>query len=201
MIFDSDFSYLEGSKCYCSDECSDQIRSLIEKVPYAGIHLLGTGDYHYQSLFWLEKVDRDFALVLFDQHPDDQPGAFDGDLLSCGSWVARARELEHCCKVYWINGRGELSSAVASELPLYLSIDLDVLDRRHAVTNWDQGSLSLERLLEMLAVLTAEHTIIGVDICGGITESQGGTEADFALNRRTIDAIISLLTSAQAISH
>lgn len=196
LIFDSDFSYLEGTNCYCSEDSARQIRELISEAPTAAIHLLGTGDYHYCSLFWAEKIDEDFALVLMDQHPDDQASAFDQGLLSCGSWLEQLRKLPHFKAELWINGKGESARGDISEignLPIFLSIDLDILSTECAVTDWDQGELSLEQLLSLIRSVKEGRRLIAADICGGITESKGGSEEDFALNRRATEAVIAVL--------
>ena len=196
QIFDSDFSHLEGTNCYCCDESAAQIRSLISETPLHAIHGIGTGDYHYISLFLLEKIEEDFALVLIDNHPDDQASAFDAGMLSCGSWVARARELPHCKADIWINGQSESSQngdQDISELPVYISIDLDALSEQYARTDWDQGEMSLDMLCDILCAYVNKHRVIGVDICGGITESKGGTADDMAVNSATTATVTAIL--------
>jgi hypothetical protein len=49
---------------------------------------------------------------------------------------------------------------------IYISIDKDALAPAYAATNWDQGSLDVATLKEIIAGLAASHKIIGVDICG-----------------------------------
>lgn len=191
----SDFSRLEGTCCYCSAESAAQIRDAIEDQPLEAIHMIGTGDYHYISLFWLERINEDFALVLFDNHPDDQPTAFGGDMLSCGSWVAHARALPSCKGDVWIRQTDDLRGIPECGLPLYISVDLDVLSPEFARTDWDQGTMILDGLCSAIAGLRATHRIIGADICGGITEAQGGTDTDMALNAATADRIIDSLRS------
>lgn len=195
-IFDCDFSHLEGTNCYCSSESASLIRDGLSEVPTAAIHYLGTGDYHYLSLFMAEKIEEDFALLLFDQHPDDQASAFDEDMLSCGSWVARARELPHCKAQIWIDGKGLCSHGslpLPEGLPLYFSIDLDILSPQFARTDWDQGELSLGQLLAIMAELGKGRKLIGADICGGITEAKGGSVDDMKLNADTIEAVTAVL--------
>lgn len=51
-------------------------------------------------------------------------------------------------------------------LPVYISIDKDALDKQAVVTNWDQGSLSLESLCLSVREIKSKYDIIGVDICG-----------------------------------
>ena len=92
-ILDCDFSYLDGTCCYCSPESAALIRRRTAEMELHAVHLIGTGDYHYQTLFWLERMRKPFSLILVDNHPDDQEDAFGGQLLSCGGWVRQARAL------------------------------------------------------------------------------------------------------------
>ena len=185
QAIDSDFSRIEETNCYCSPESAALIRAAIAELPLHAVHLLGTGDYHYLSLFWAERVEVPFSLVLFDNHPDDQPGAFGDGLLSCGSWVADARQLPECKEVVW-NGIG------ASSKDVWLSIDLDVLSSEYAHTDWSQGDMTLPDLLSALRQLGSAHNILGVDICGGISPSKGGTREDLELNDSTVQSILEL---------
>lgn len=88
-----DLTSLDGTNCYCSGDASDVIRKALSEVPSEALHWIDTGDYHYASLFFLEKIRTPVTLFLFDHHPDDQDSAFGTDILSCGNWVARARQL------------------------------------------------------------------------------------------------------------
>ena len=49
---------------------------------------------------------------------------------------------------------------------IWITIDKDVLPPTEAVTNWDQGGLPLQRLIEAIQRLAASFTIVGADICG-----------------------------------
>ncbi|WP_448956117.1 arginase family protein [Labrys neptuniae] len=49
---------------------------------------------------------------------------------------------------------------------IWITIDKDVLPPTEAVTNWDQGGLPLQRLIEAIRRLTANFTVVGADICG-----------------------------------
>jgi len=55
---------------------------------------------------------------------------------------------------------------VLPDQPVYISIDKDVLDRDHAVTNWDQGSMTLSQLLDVIRELMRTRQLAGVDVCG-----------------------------------
>lgn len=178
----ADFTSLEGTECFCDADSAAYIRKAIASMPAGALHWIDTGDYHYSSLFWLEKVKEPFVLVLIDMHPDDQPSALAGDMLSCGSWVKdAARTLSMMKERIWVNG----SSMVPDipDLPVYLSIDLDVLCRCCARTNWDQGNMMTDQLKALVRHIALSHKVIGVDVCGGITISKGASGFDLQINR------------------
>lgn len=189
----ADFSALEGTNCYCSEDSARAIRERVADLPLHAVHDIGTGDYHYISLFWLERIGEPFQLVLFDHHPDDQPGAFDGDLLSCGSWVREARRLPLLRADRWIRDAADFPAlAELPDLPVYLSIDLDVLSEEYARTDWDQGRMTLEELKGALRGIIAARRIVGVDLCGGNTPEKGASPDDLALNAVTGEALSDL---------
>lgn len=196
LIF-SDFSGLEGSCCYCSEETAREMRRRISRLPLEGVHYIGTGDYHYQTLFRLERIERPFGLLLIDNHPDDQPGAFGQELLSCGNWVLHARRLPFLHWYGWVRRAADYRGISPEEgLPLYLSIDMDALSEDYARTGWDQGDMKLDELTGILSDLARRcgggKGIIGADICGGITPGNG-SGADMELNRRTVETIAATL--------
>lgn len=49
---------------------------------------------------------------------------------------------------------------------IWITIDKDVLPPTEAVTNWDQGGLPLQRLIEAIQRLAANFSVVGADICG-----------------------------------
>lgn len=179
-----DFSSLEGTFCYCSAESARRIREKLSLIPLRSLHLLGSGDYHYVSLFFLERVSAPFELLLFDNHPDDQPAAFGGDLLSCGSWVRNARRLPMLKASFHIRHIEDMKQAASGGLPVYLSIDLDVLSEKYVRTSWNQGDMSPGELFASLSSVVAERDILGADLCGGLSGTQAGTDADRAKNAR-----------------
>lgn len=191
----SDFQQIEGSRCYCCGEAADEIRRRISPLPLNAVHLIGTGDFHYQTLFWLERINGPFSLLLLDNHPDDQCGAFGEELLSCGNWVRRAKKLPQARDFAWIQKAHDYRRGMLpAEFPLYISIDLDILSRDFAHTDWDQGDMRLPELVTILHEIVKNHPngIIGADICGGISPEKGGTDEDEAMNRACIGAVTSI---------
>ena len=64
------------------------------------------------------------------------------------------------------------------KLPIYISIDKDVLRPQEEITDWDQGNMSIAMLEAILRLLIRCHTIIGIDICGECPDILGkGLEA------------------------
>ena len=73
-----DFQRLQGVNCYCTPEAEAAIKEKICDLPVQGIHFLDSGNYHYLSKFWLEKIQEPFSLLVFDNHTDMQEAAFFG---------------------------------------------------------------------------------------------------------------------------
>ena len=170
------------------------MKRVIAGYPAEGIHFIDSGNYHYLTKLWTDKLRVPFSLIVFDHHPDMQPPLFKG-MLSCGSWVKDMLDWNMLCKKVVIVGASDklirtvpeeygqrvsfyseatlahekgwhnFSSAYI-EGPVDLSIDKDVLNPASAVTDWDQGSFSLQELEELLAIVLRKERVVGIDICG-----------------------------------
>ncbi len=199
---------LLGSNCYCDDEAYKQLREKIREFPAEGIHFIDSGNYHYMSRIWLEKIQEPFRLLVFDNHTDMQPPAF-GGILSCGGWIAAALEELPFLKEVLLVGPDEEAfgqtdaelmkkvrflsrealtgqpaeesrrffEGIPSDLPLYVSVDKDVLRWGDAATSWSQGDMRLSELLDYLeitaGVLAGEgQRLLGMDICGECNPAQ-----------------------------
>ena len=115
---------------------------------------------------FLSLVKEDFDLIHFDHHSDDKPPAFEG-LKSCGSWVYDLKMENGYLKDYLlIRDHGDFSKYEPSDMPLYISVDKDVLSENVLKTNWDQGDMSEEEFFEIFNRLINERRILGIDICG-----------------------------------
>lgn len=201
-MYQLDVSDLTGTNCYCDDLAIEELRKRMEPFSYRGIHFLDSGNYHYMSRIWMEKIQEPFRLLVFDNHTDLQPPAF-GGILSCGGWVAASLEdLPYLEEVVLIGPDESAFDAVEErmksrvrffsreslktdnlekliswikelpfDLPFYFSIDKDILAEQVMKTNWSQGDLTEEELLEMLEYFRKqirEHgtEILGMDVCG-----------------------------------
>lgn len=188
---------LPGSNCYCDGDAMETLRQKLEEFDADGIHFIDSGNYHYMSRIWLEKLNTPFRLVVFDNHTDMQPPAF-GGLLSCGGWVAASLEELPLLKEVLLVGPdqeafdqtepvlrekvrflsreklGEMTleekvsffEELTAELPMYLSVDKDVLCPEEASTTWSQGEMTLEELCEFVKILLEKQDILGMDVCG-----------------------------------
>lgn len=67
-------------------------------------------------------------------------------------------------------------------LPIYLSIDKDVLTPEDAATDWDQGTMRLSELLSLLDDLLDARRLLGADLCGGLSIRDASPE-EAELNR------------------
>ncbi len=195
---------ISGTNCYCDDVAKEELRKRLAPYDAHSIHFFDSGNYHYMSLLWLEKLAEDFALVLFDNHPDMKPPSF-GDITSCGGWVKEAIEtLPHLKRVYMVGVDEGLLSELEplpevihrglpqdENLPIYISLDKDVMDIENTRTDWSQGSMTLVELEDHLRGLLADYRVLGVDICG--EKKDNPTEEDLRINRSTNAALIEIL--------
>ena len=227
-IFWTELSDLSGCNCYCDAEASDRIRKEIQAFTGKGLHFIDSGNYHYMTRLWLEKLQIPFRLLVFDNHTDMQPPAF-GGLLSCGGWIAASLEelplLQEVIlvgpdeeaytqvepdlqqKVLFLS-REKPSTMTAEEkegffnnlsedLPLYVSVDKDVLCKGDASTTWSQGDMHLSELMSFLELVLERQNILGMDVCGEC--DMDSCSEDF-LNDHANEAILRLWEKMQKSS-
>ena len=224
----TELSDLSGCNCYCDAEASDRIRKEIQAFTGKGLHFIDSGNYHYMTRLWLEKLQIPFRLLVFDNHTDMQPPAF-GGLLSCGGWIAASLEelplLQEVIlvgpdeeaytqvepdlqqKVLFLS-REKLSTMTTEEkegffnnlsedLPLYVSVDKDVLCKGDASTTWSQGDMHLLELMSFLELVLERQNILGMDVCGEC--DMDSCSEDF-LNDHANEAILRLWEKMQKSS-
>ena len=109
--------------------------------------------------------------------------------------MEHARRLPLLAADVWIRSAADFPALdTLPPLPVYLSVDLDVLDPRFARTDWDQGRMTLDELSAALRKVRAEHRVLGVDLCGGITTQKGASPEDLALNASTGEALFGIFS-------
>lgn len=185
-----DCTDIRGTNCYCDQDAMRLIKQRTSEISPEGIHFIDAGNYHYASGIWMEKIAQPFDLVLIDHHPDTQIPVFDG-LISCGGWVrqfmmnndkirdavlidASPKLCETVPPHVKLLRRQEIKPGISWEkerLPIYISVDKDVLDRQWARTDWTQGTMCLVELQKILQILMKEYEVIGIDICGEETDT------------------------------
>ncbi|MFA6661618.1 MAG: arginase family protein [Bacilli bacterium] len=182
-----------STNCICSKKAESQLKELIKQEPYNSIHFIDSGNYHYITKFWTDKIERDFVLVVFDHHLDMQNNKMNQNL-NCGNWIIKAMENQHLKKAILIgakynddnvkicHGLSKVSifnqvesskqenmqkiTSIIGEYPIYISIDKDVMSSKVIETNWDQGTMSKNTLFKLLHFLILNNETIGLDICG-----------------------------------
>lgn len=198
---------ISGTNCYCDDVAKKQLREKVAGLSFSDIHFLDSGNYHYLSLLWLEKIKEPFSLILFDHHPDMQPPSF-GDITSCGGWVKEALDhhpyLQNVYMVGVNTTRMEeldiedsrvhvgLVDLPQEKYPIYISFDKDVLCWGDARCDWDQGEMTLDRAEELLCGIADGCVILGMDVCGedsgweNATDMANVIETNNAANKRLL---------------
>lgn len=191
-----DFSDLDGCHGYCDTDSLRKIQQRLKPRKHRRITLIGNGNYHYVTYALLSEIRHPFSLILFDHHTDlapagDIPLISCGSWVSAALRTLPLLNRVMIIGVHPLSRRlatfipervtviteQETSRLSAAEIvrtirsfvpdqPIYISVDKDVLDRRNAVTNWDQGSMTLQQLLDIIHELKQTHPLAGVDICG-----------------------------------
>lgn len=203
-----DCSDIEGTHCYLDDEANSKLLSLTSSLESEGLHWIDSGDYHYMTKLWTDKIVSPFSLVVIDHHPDMQESVF-GEMLSCGNWLRFVLDNNAFLQkafligvddklVHETNGYGDKltvfsESQVMAGVPVsvqidgkvYLSVDKDALGSEYVSTDWEQGRMTQKQLFDCLSSFD-KNNVIGVDICGEEpkTVTDSSYNADYSLNER-----------------
>ena len=191
-----DFTDLSGTSMYVDDEAESEIKSRLclyygmnGYVNHAAedsdllprIRFLDNGNYHYMTRILASFISESFDLITFDHHTDDKEPAFAG-LRSCGSWRRDIADGNQFLKESMLIRSYEdfKSSYISSDLPLYISVDKDVLSQDVLKTNWDQGDMREDEFFDIIEKLFDTRRIIAFDVCGeDLTEEPCGENKKF----------------------
>ncbi len=186
-----DMRELKGTGMYVDDEAERIIRARLDSIEgLKGYRLrfLDNGNYHYMTRILASYIDEPFDLITFDNHTDDKPPAF-GGLRSCGSWRLDIRaENPRLQSSLLIRKKEDFEMKyVPSDLPLYISIDKDILCESVLKTNWDQGDMMEDELFGIIETLMGSRRILAFDVCG-----EDLADAPCEANRRFNERIIEI---------
>ncbi|MCR4637037.1 MAG: arginase family protein [Butyrivibrio sp.] len=67
------------------------------------------------------------------------------------------------------NTLNRIMDELSYDLPVYISVDKDVLSPDQLKTNWDQGTMLADTLLEIIKRLVGSKKVLGIDICGEVS--------------------------------
>lgn len=178
---------LSGVRGYMDEKSGKYLLDEIKNTgELSALHFLDSGNYHHLSRLYIDLIKHPFDLIVYDNHTDMQFSAF-GNILSCGSWIADAYEncenihniiiigadeeyIKDCEfkddeKIIFADSIFDVNIADIN-LPIYISIDKDVLSIDEFVSDWDQGKMSVATLMKELEYLINKFKILGADICG-----------------------------------
>ena len=218
-----DCSDLSGVNGFCDETSREEIDARISGLE-GWIHFIDGGNFHYLSYLLMKHIREPFTLVVFDHHTDMKPSMFAG-LLSCGCWIKEALDALPFLKNVVLIGVADsladtaepdyagrvriISESMAEEddtwlgileaealKAVYLSIDKDAFGREEVVTDWDQGTMTLEQLERAYRILDSRR-ILGVDICGEADRDEffsgqmsASDEQNDAANRRILRMLL-----------
>lgn len=171
-----DLKDLSSTKYMCSKKVLDSISEKIKKVENS-LFFLGAGEYHHFTYMLLKKFDKTLSLIVIDKHVD-YSDTYQG-FITCGSWLKDAAGLNQIVEIFVLseekknvhNSKIKIFSPleykkIKPHLPVYISIDKDILTKSSINTTWDQGHCQPKTLIEIVLHFTSSFEIVGADICG-----------------------------------
>lgn len=166
-----DLSNLYGTECILAN--SDLFKA-IKKDDLNAIHFIDSGDYHYLTKLFCDLISFPFILIVMDHHTDMQDDGFNA--LTCGNWINYVKENNNLKRIIIIGPDSRYNDDKITickkidltkfELPIYISIDKDIMAKNIINTNWDQGEYQEIDILNDLKEMLINNKVIGMDICG-----------------------------------
>lgn len=161
----------------CSYDRLKELEKVINSV--SGIKFLGKSNFHYFTYLFVKSINIKFNLVVIDHHIDLK-STFEG-YISCGSWLRDVMKISFLNKIFLFTSDNnvrenndrlivlgknfEALKGLIDNLPIYVSIDKDILDKKYLNTNWEQGNMDIKEFFNLLNFLS-QFDVIGVDVCG-----------------------------------
>ena len=170
-----DCSDILGTDLYCTKEGEAEIQKRIENFSINGVHFIDSGNYHYITKIMTDKINKKFSLVLYwaaqviEQNENLEQlilvGASEADIQQINV-KNQSKLITFSAEELRNNSGREKLDLIETDVPFYISIDKDILDKHYIETNWSQGHMSLGMLEHLLKFFLKDKKIIGVDICG-----------------------------------
>ncbi len=154
--------------------------------------MYGSGFYHhftYGLCRHADRVSEDYAYIHFDHHDDSRK--LRHNRIDCGAFVKDILEDTNASAVLYIGTNAPKNLPVPNKLSIaeyhlrrgkrfqklewklknlpeevYLSFDLDVMDKSIIGTVYDQGSLKTRELMKCISLIKRSKHIIGADVLG-----------------------------------
>lgn len=166
-----DLSSLYGTECILANK---EMSKIIKKEDLNAIHFIDSGDYHYLTKLFCDLISFPFILIAMDHHTDMQNDGFNA--LTCGNWINYVKENKNLKRIIIIGPDSSYQDdkiiickkidLTKFELPIYISIDKDIMAKSVINTNWDQGEYQEIDILNDLKEMLINNKVIGMDICG-----------------------------------
>ncbi len=175
--------------------CREEIKKKIGASDRSAVTFLGSGDFHQVTEILISEFSDPMIVIDFDFHSDLTILA---PPYTCGSWLKTTLKNKNILKCIitgvkitntlsftrhlfdkvLINEPGEGGVVGSfrdiiekfSNKKAYITIDKDCLTSKYALTNWEEGKLSLEDLISMLKIAKDKLDVVGVDITGDYSD-------------------------------
>ena len=59
---------MQGTDCYLDPDTENKLRKEISAFPLHGLHFIDSGNTHYMSKLWTDRIQEPFTLLVFDHH-------------------------------------------------------------------------------------------------------------------------------------
>ena len=122
------------------------------------------------------KIPACYGEILCQNMAGDEDSACQGETL-CRHTVGRESEMP-----------GAGWNSIRADLPLFLSIDKDILRGEDLSVNWDQGTMPFADLKEWIARMKEDRSVLGVDICGEPEPGEDSRQSE-AINLALLDLL------------
>lgn len=157
-----DLRLISGTKFMCKLE---QLKLIEKRIPFVQslISFIGKGDYHYLSYIFLKRINEPFILIVVDNHVDMRYS--NKNFIRCDSWLYYAGLLKNLRQIFYVNSQ-RINNTIKTDLPIYISIDKDIIDKKYLKTSWSQGTTSPQQIFDFISSILSFNRVIGIDICG-----------------------------------